>query len=245
MAKLVCTLDDRIIGEYALDKERLSIGRKKTNDIVIDNLAVSGVHAYVVTIGGDSFLEDANSTNGSFVNLKPVRKHVLSDGDVIEIGRHQFKYLKHETATASKASTSDNVSIPAGTTPLNKTPHTQPPSLKSLIQMSRPMKSEEEFKADITQAIEIKPGLTTAKLRILNGSNSGQEVPLIKTLTTLGKPGVQVVVITKRSNGYFLSQIEGAGAKVNDLPIVAPSYNLTHKDVLEISGIKMEFSFAQ
>lgn len=240
MAKLICTLDDRIIAEYALNQERMSIGRKQNNDIIIDNLAVSGVHAYIVTIGEDSFLEDANSTNGSFVNLKPVRKHVLNDGDVIEIGRHQFKYLKDGTlATAQKAH--QEAQTFAGSTPLNKTPHTQPPSLKSLIQMSRPMKSEAELHAELVNKTAELPAFQ-AKLHILNGANTGQDVALNKTLTTLGKPGVQVVVITKRNNGYFLSQLEGESAKVNDQPVQVLSYSLTNKDVLEVSGIKMEFS---
>ena len=239
MAKLVCTLDDRIIGEYALDKERLAIGRKKTNDIVIDNLAVSGVHAHIVTIGEDSFLEDANSTNGSFVNSKPIKKHVLVDGDVIEIGRHQFQYVKHGTASISPPVAVSTANV-AGSTPLEKTAHTQPPSLKSLIQMSRPMRSEPAPRSELPVAK--KSETSGAKLHILNGANSGQVLALTKSLTTLGKPGVQVVVITKRDSGYFLSHIEGEQAKVNDHPVTTPSYSLNNKDVLEISGIKMEFT---
>lgn len=239
MAKLVCTLDDRIIGEYALDQERLAVGRKKTNGIVIDNLAVSGVHAYIVTIGEDSFLEDANSTNGSFVNNKPIKKHVLMDGDVIEIGRHQFTYVKNGTARNRPAALESTPAF-ADSTPLAKATHTHPPSLKSLIQMSRPMQSQQTLRAEL--AVTSKADTQGAKLHILNGSNSGQVLPLTKSLTTLGKPGAQVVVITKRSNGYFLSHIEGEQAKVNDSPVTIPSFSLSNKDVLEISGVKMEFS---
>jgi len=238
MAKLVCILDDRILGEYALNQERLSIGRKKTNDIVIDNLTVSGVHAYILTIGEDSFLEDANSTNGSLVNANPVKKHALLDGDVIEIGRHRFTYVKHGIASiAPPAKTKEQF---ASSTPLAKTPHTQPPSLKSLIQMSRPIRSESEHRDELVKTVKTEP--TGARLRILTGANSGQTLALTKSLTTLGQPGVQVAVITKRDSGYFLSPIEGLQANVNDNPIATPSYQLQHHDVLEIAGIKMEFA---
>jgi hypothetical protein len=244
MSKLVCTLDDRVINEYPLNKERISIGRRQNNDIVIDNLAVSGLHAVIVTIGKDSFLEDANSTNGTFVNLKPVRKHVLNHDDVIEIGRHHFKYVKeHSSAVASAAPVTKEEHT--GSTPLDKSPHTQPPSLKSLIQMSRPMKSEEEMLSETTPVEIPAAPLPIGKLHILNGSNSGKTLTLNKTLTTLGKPGAQVIVITKRANGYFLSQVEGdEQPNINGNPLHTLSYGLKNKDMLEISGIKMEFTFA-
>jgi hypothetical protein len=244
MSKLVCTLDDRVINEYPLNKERISIGRKQNNDIVIDNLAVSGLHAVIVTIGKDSFLEDANSTNGTFVNLKPIRKHVLNHDDVIEIGRHQFKYIKDNASAVASAPATPKEEY-AGSTPLDKSPHTQPPSLKSLIQMSRPMRSEDEVLSETTPVGVPAAMLPIGKLHILNGSNSGKTLTLNKTLTTLGKPGAQVIVITKRSNGYFLSQVEGdEHPSINGAPIHTLSYSLKNNDLLEISGIKMEFTFA-
>ena len=99
MAKLVLSMNGVVQGEYQLDKERLSIGRKADNDIPIDNLAVSGKHAMVITILDDSFLEDLGSTNGSYVNGKLIKKHALKDGDVIAIGKHELKYV-NELATA-------------------------------------------------------------------------------------------------------------------------------------------------
>jgi hypothetical protein len=87
--------------------------------------------------------------------------------------------------------------------------------------------------------------LPIGKLHILNGSNSGKTLTLNKTLTTLGAPGSQVIVITKRANGYFLSQVEGdEQPSINGSPIHTLSYGLKNKDLLEISGIKMEFTFA-
>ena len=92
MAKLYFSLDGNALGEFALNKERITIGRRPTNNIHIDNLAVSGEHAVITTIAGDSFLEDLNSTNGTIVNQKPVKKHVLNHADVIEFGKYQLRF---------------------------------------------------------------------------------------------------------------------------------------------------------
>src|SRR3990172_13282366 len=99
MAKLVLSINGAIQGEYELSQERLTIGRKPDNDIQIDNLAVSGKHALIITILDDSFLKDLGSTNGTYVNGKLVKKHALKNGDVIAIGKHELKYI-NEQATA-------------------------------------------------------------------------------------------------------------------------------------------------
>src|SRR4249920_732997 len=93
MAKLIMSLDNAVIREVPLDKERFTIGRKAHNDIQIDNLAVSGEHACIVTILNDSFLEDLGSTNGTLVNGNPIKKHILQNNDVIEIGKYKMKYV--------------------------------------------------------------------------------------------------------------------------------------------------------
>ena len=93
MAKLILSLDGQVIKEYDIGKERMTIGRKPHNDIQIDNLAVSGEHAMVMTILNDSFLEDLGSTNGTMVNGQPVKKHFLQSNDVVEIGKYKLKYV--------------------------------------------------------------------------------------------------------------------------------------------------------
>src|ERR1700693_2671145 len=96
MAKLIMSLDNAVIREVPLDKERVTIGRKAHNDIQIDNLAVSGEHALIVTILNDSFLEDLGSTNGTLVNGAPVKKHILQTNDVIEIGKYKLKFVSEQ-----------------------------------------------------------------------------------------------------------------------------------------------------
>ena len=93
-AKLILLYGQEALGEFPLDKESIVIGRRAGNDIQIDNLAVSGAHARVLTILRDSFLEDLNSTNGVFVNGLRIKKQALQDGDLITIGKHQLRYLR-------------------------------------------------------------------------------------------------------------------------------------------------------
>src|SRR5512135_3822908 len=93
MAKLILSMDGLVLKEIPLVKERTTIGRKPHNDIQIDNLAVSGEHAVIVTIMNDSFLEDLGSTNGTMVNGSSVKKHFLQGNDVIELGKYKLKYL--------------------------------------------------------------------------------------------------------------------------------------------------------
>ena len=93
MAKLILSLEGSVIREVTLDKERVTIGRKPQNDVQIENLAVSGEHACIVTILNDSFLEDLGSTNGTLVNGNPIKKHILQNNDVIEIGKYKLKYI--------------------------------------------------------------------------------------------------------------------------------------------------------
>ncbi|HXC75752.1 MAG TPA: FHA domain-containing protein, partial [Candidatus Acidoferrum sp.] len=93
MAKLVLSMDGLVLKEIALGKERVTIGRKPHNDVQIDNLAVSGEHAVVVTILSDSFLEDLGSTNGTLVNGLPIKKHFLQNNDVVELGKYRLKYV--------------------------------------------------------------------------------------------------------------------------------------------------------
>src|SRR5512140_2128821 len=103
MAKLILSMDGLVLKDIPLGKERMSIGRKPHNDIQIDNLAISGEHAVVVTILNDSFLEDLHSTNGTFVNGHSVEKHFLQNGDVIELGKYRLKYVSEVPQQAAPA----------------------------------------------------------------------------------------------------------------------------------------------
>src|SRR3954451_5010001 len=96
MARLVLHLDGQVLAEYNMSKERYTVGRLPDNDIRIDNAAVSGHHALVINILNDSFLEDLNSTNGTYVNGKIIKKHALQHGDVITVGHHALRFVDGE-----------------------------------------------------------------------------------------------------------------------------------------------------
>src|SRR5690242_9170047 len=102
MAKLILSMDGLVLKEIPLTKERTTLGRKPHNDIQIDNLAVSGEHAVIVTILNDSFLEDLGSTNGTLVNGQPIKKHFLQNNDVIELGKYKLKYMNETSGNTGR-----------------------------------------------------------------------------------------------------------------------------------------------
>lgn len=244
MAKLVLSLNGVVQGEYELNKERITIGRKPDNDIPIDNLAVSGKHALIISILDDSFLEDLGSTNGSYVNGKLVKKHALKNGDVVSIGKHELKYInEHATAdddefektmiikpgSASAAVAAAKAAEKAGAGPV-----TPPP---------RPAAGPGHPAGVMPHAA----GMPLGRLTVLNGPIAGKELELTKALITLGKPGTQVAVISRRPQGYFLTHIESDGdgkryPMVNGEAIGPRAYQLKNSDLIELAGIKMEFS---
>src|SRR5947209_13840784 len=98
MARLMLSLDGQVLAEYNMNKERYTIGRLPDNDIRIDNPAVSGHHSLIINILNDSFLEDLNSTNGTYVNGKLIKKHALQHGDVVTVGHHQLRFVEDDEA---------------------------------------------------------------------------------------------------------------------------------------------------
>jgi hypothetical protein len=200
MAKIILTIDDTILQELTLSKERVTIGRRAHNDIVIDDLAISGEHAVIVTANDDSFLEDLNSTNGTQINGQPVKKHFLQDGDVIELAQYKLKYKANGDADIGEASNNA---------------------------------AAQTSKATARQS---------AMIKVLNGASAGKGIALTKVLTTIGRPGVQVAGVTYHLQSYFLKHVEGdTYPVVNGQSIGGDAYQMTHGDVIELSGTLMEF----
>lgn len=236
MAKMVLSMNGAIQGEFPLEKERHSIGRKPDNDIQIDNLAVSGKHALIITILDDSFLEDLGSTNGTYVNGKLVKKHALRNGDVIGLGKHELKYVNdHATADDEE---------------FEKTMIIRPGSASAAVAAAKAAEqAAPPPPALVAGAAKPAPGggMPLGKLQVLNGPIAGKELELTKALITLGKPGTQVAVISRRPQGYFLTHIEGDGQNdnfpvVNSTPIGPQAYAIQNGDIIELAGIKMEFN---
>ena len=114
MARLILSLDGQVLAEYNMSKERYTIGRLPDNDVRIDNPAVSGHHSLIINILNDSFLEDLNSTNGTYVNGKLIKKHALQHGDVITIGHHQLRFSDQQTGDTEQDEFEKTMVIPAG-----------------------------------------------------------------------------------------------------------------------------------
>ena len=237
MAKLILSLDGSVIREVPLDKERVTIGRKPQNDIQIENLAVSSEHACIVTILNDSFLEDLGSTNGTLVNGNPIKKHILQNNDVVEIGKYKLKYIA-DTPAAGQTSADEFEK-----TMVLRAPAARPAGERAFGD-TQALQVAAAAAATAAAAAVAKPteAPLLAAVQILNGPSAGKELELTKNLTTLGKPGVQVAVITRRPQGYFITHVEGATFPVvNGKALDAQAHPLKDHDVIELTGVKMEF----
>ncbi len=258
MAKLILSLEGSVIREVPLDKERIMIGRKPSNEIQIENLAVSGEHACILTILNDSFLEDMGSTNGTLVNGNPIKKHILQNNDVIEIGKYKLKYIAEAPAHAPAEDFEKTMILrpsarpAAAPKPANEPapaakPSTPPPTPKLMtpaVSVSPAAPAAKPAAQPAPVAAAAKPGdpPLLAAVQILTGPSAGRELDLVKNLTTLGKPGLQVAVITRRPQGYFITHVEGAKFPIiNGKMIDAQAQPLHDHDVIELAGVKMEF----
>jgi pSer/pThr/pTyr-binding forkhead associated (FHA) protein len=258
-AKLILSMDGAVIKEYPLDKERITIGRKERNDIAIDNLAVSGEHAAIVTILHDSFLEDLDSTNGLEVNGTPTKKHFLQNNDVIGIGKYRLKYITDQVTQTVPADFEKTMVMRAP--PKQAAPAESKPALANEQTAAKPSSIEALEKTGKFEAQKSAAGAATAPVaaasaakpagqaqmavvQVLTGPNAGKELELVKNLTTLGKPGLQVAVLTKRPQGYFITHVEGESfPSVNGQTLTSQAHQLKEHDVIELAGVKMEFYF--
>jgi len=221
MGKLVVSLDGVVIKEVQITKDKTTLGRRPYNDIVIDNLAVSGEHAVLQMVGNDVFIEDLNSTNGTYINGKAVKKQLLSHNDTVEIGKYKIKYLVEDGTDYEKT-----MIMKPGTVPGSGGPQSYSPTVG--------------FGASGFGSLG---GSTApASIKVLNGAAAGREVMLTKVVTTVGKPGVQVASITKRPGGYVLAHVEGAlRPTVNGSPVTGETVQLKNGDVVELAGTQMQF----
>lgn len=192
-------MNGTVMREILLPKGRITIGRGSQNDIVLDDLAISGHHAAIVSTENDSYLEDLNSTNGTQVNGQPVRKHFLQDEDVIGLARYRLRYLND-------------------------------------LQVDSALGAETLMGKDVPEKREL------SAIRILNGTNAGKETSIVKEITTIGRLDRQIAMITRRSDGFYLSQVEGMDCPlINGCPVSLQGQRLEHKDVINIAGTQIEF----
>ena len=280
MARLILSLDNQVLAEYNMTKERYTIGRLPDNDVRIDNPAVSGHHSLIINILNDSFLEDLNSTNGTYVNGKLIKKHALQHGDVITIGHHQLRFSDQQVPETEQDEFEKTMVIPTGQQNADQLAKAEEAADKAVAKAVTSDSSDDvaaSVKLDPEEAAALEDeappappkkvkvaetrshsatttgidpasvpnALPLAKLQVLSGAFAGRELELIKALTTLGRPGVQVAAITRRAEGYYIVHVESGKEDdyplVNGQPIGAQARKLTDNDVVQLAGVKMGF----
>jgi hypothetical protein len=201
MPQLIASVEGVEIKHVYLQKDRTTLGRNADNDIVLDNLVVSGHHCAFELRGlADVFIEDLRSTNGTYINGKMVKKQLLHDGEVISIGNFRIQYL-----SASE----------------------QPSGFSETMTM--------KFDA-------LGVATTHGVFQVVNGSSAGLEMPVVKAVTTFGKPGVSVVAVSHRRDGYYVAHLDGASQPtLNGQPIGTRPVLLSSGDVLELASTRMVF----
>ncbi|HVE53660.1 MAG TPA: FHA domain-containing protein [Ramlibacter sp.] len=226
MPKMIVSIDGVVIKEVQLTKDRTTLGRRPYNDIVIDNLAVSGEHAVLQLTGNEVFLEDLNSTNGTYVNGKAVKKQLLQNNDTVEIGKYKIKFINE----APGATFEKTMIIKPGMVP----PMPAKPGVPA-AGAAAPAAAARQPEAAAA------PG-GTASIKVLSGAAAGREVPLVKVVTTIGKPGVAVAAITKRSHGFVVAHVEGSNKPTLNGAAIGPEpVTLKNGDMLELAGTQMQF----
>jgi len=234
MPSLTLKFKDKPICEYQLQKGlSLTIGRRKNNGVVIDNLAVSGHHAKIDSVGDGFVLIDLQSKNGSFVNEQIVNSRWLRNGDVISIGKHQLVF---EYAEAEPVPDDDSDKI-------EKTMVMDTSQYRTMMEKSKP---------DIPRPFSMNPGNgVSGELVFLSGGNG--DFKLTQNITRVGKHpecdiivkglwvGKTAVTISKRPDGFYLSYVGGiAKPKVNDKPVPHATV-LNDLDIIEIGSTKLQF----
>ena len=236
MATIQISFNGEIVQKLQLTKEIMTIGRKDDNDIHLDNLAVSGHHAKIITMYNESFIEDVDSTNGTYLNGSLIRKHALSDNDTIKVGKHEIKFMQENARVKPKFDFEKTMIINPGAD-----------GMKEIEGSKEIDRSVSQLVAEIATADTGRSSQQKAVILLTSGANSGKELPLTKVLTTLGKPGVQVAAITRRPTGYYLIHIDGGDnserPKVNETEIGSRAHPLQHGDVIEVANVLMKFVF--
>jgi pSer/pThr/pTyr-binding forkhead associated (FHA) protein len=232
MPTLTLKFKENTIEKYQLEKGKsLTIGRRDDNNIIIENLAVSGHHAKIDSVGDGFVLTDLQSKNGSFVNEQLVTSHWLKNADIISIGKHilVFDLVEGETQAEDPAGDMDKTMVMdtssyrnmlSKSTP-DDAPSQETAQKKQVGVLSYLAGGEGEY--EITKKL-IKIGKDTASDIIVSGFTVG------KTAAT----------ISKRPNGYYLSYVGGSKLKVNG-EVVKDSKELKEFDVIEVGNSKLQF----
>ena len=220
MAKIIIKFNNEVVDHIDLKQGDMKIGRRPGCDIHIDNLAVSGEHANIFTIGEDSFIQDLDSTNGTFLNNKRIAKHHFRNGDQVVIGKFTLVYVTEHVSAAAATPQEDF----AKTVIIN--PAAMPkPQAPTAVPVSGAAKSESH-----------------GALYVLSGANSGKRIELAKTVTSLGRTGKSAGKITRSADGYTLTGNDTDEVpKLNGRPVPNNGARLKNGDIIEVAGTRLQF----
>lgn len=202
MPHLIASVEGVEIKQVSLQKDRTTLGRHSDNDIVFDNMVVSGHHCVFDLKGlADVFVEDLNSTNGTYINGKMVKRQRLHDGEVIAIGNFRIQF---------HAGSAQPIDF-SGTTAMQLGPDGGAPRLNAFF-------------------------------KVVNGLSAGLEMPVLKAVTTFGKPGVSVVAVSHRRDGFYVAHLDGEDRPIlNGERLGEQAVRMADHDLLEIGGTHMLF----
>jgi len=233
MPKMIVSIDGVVIKEVQLTKDRTTLGRRPYNDVVIDNLAISGEHAVFQMTGNDVFIEDLNSTNGTYVNGKAAKKQQLVNGDTVEVGKYKIKFVSEVADGFEKTMMVKSAPAAAMAPPMA-------PAAAAFA--AAPAAPAAVAGTQYAARPAVAATSAQASIKVLSGAAAGREVPLTKVVTTIGKPGVAVAAITKRQHGFVVHHVEGAGnPSLNGAPIGTDPVPLKNGDLIELAGTQMQF----
>lgn len=222
MAKLVVSQNGMVEGHYFLDKPRFTLGRMPNSDIYLNHPGVSNVHALIITMSNDHILEDMGSTNGTLINGEKIDKHILQNNDVIELGCYQLKYI-------NQRATSDMDFDKTMITTVALTEHDQ-------------LSAQPMLTTAVSSARAVKTSFPLGGVKHLKGELAGQKNLISAPLKTFGRAGIQLLMISRRPLGYYVTHVEGRRTpRVNGKSIGTQAVLLNPHDRVEVQDMELEF----
>ncbi len=218
--KFILTREGTIIREFSLGSQNLSIGRKRGNDIQLNDLTLSSHHATISSIPDYVFVEDLGSTNGTLVNGNHVKKVALEHGDVIQLGHHQLTYLCENEAKYE-------------------------PTMFINAEFD-----ETQFIYDEEVLENTVKGLPLGGLYAPDGTLKKPVMELRKTYNTIGFQGKRIALITRGTKGYSITSVVSTRSRrKSDIPLLnnkllgTEQNMLKENDIINIAGFEVQFYY--
>jgi pSer/pThr/pTyr-binding forkhead associated (FHA) protein len=205
MPKIMLMGDDGVVSEWAFNGKEALIGRGDDCAVRLDDPSVSRHHAKVARIRAGYFIEDLQSTNGVVLNGRRVRKHMLKDGDVLQIGTHNLRFVADAT------------------------------SPESVVDVASPLDQPQPAVRTVRLAAR-------AFVKVLNGPDEGDSRQVDKSLYTIGEPGGNLAVISRRGQGHYLLHLGGKDiTTLNGEQVHGGGVALQAGDVIQVGETRFEF----